>query len=212
MESGSTRLRTLRDRNIIAVNPSTYGAFLSRLDAAPNPNDRLRQTAKRVERLLGSQLMLLLAQDDVASFNCGVKSLDDWLKRQMRVDAVSTPPWTFVLRDRGKVIGYYVLAPGLVEVIGAGANAKNNGRATSVMILSRLAIDRAQQGKGLSRALMRDLLERAVRAEHTGGTRAVLVQATSAGEKEFLLSLGFELSGLGPTTLIMTVADAKAAI
>lgn len=34
----------LLDRAIISVSPEAYAAFLSRLDAQPAPNDRLRKT------------------------------------------------------------------------------------------------------------------------------------------------------------------------
>lgn len=37
---------TLLDRTIFTVNPKTYAEFLARLDAPPQPNDRLRRTMR----------------------------------------------------------------------------------------------------------------------------------------------------------------------
>lgn len=34
----------LMDRTVLAVDPRTYSEFLARLDAPPEPNDRLRRT------------------------------------------------------------------------------------------------------------------------------------------------------------------------
>ena len=37
---------TLADRTLMIVSPDAYAAFLKRLDAQPNPNERLRRTMK----------------------------------------------------------------------------------------------------------------------------------------------------------------------
>lgn len=36
----------LLDRTVFTVSPAAYAAFLARLDAPPEPNDRLRRTMK----------------------------------------------------------------------------------------------------------------------------------------------------------------------
>jgi hypothetical protein len=84
----------LRDRSIVAVNHATYSTFLARLDAEPNPNDCLQETARRQTfPLLGPEL---LTNRDVSTFSCGSKSLDDWLKRQLPVQPVTRQPNGFV--------------------------------------------------------------------------------------------------------------------
>jgi uncharacterized protein (DUF1778 family) len=36
----------LLDRTVLTVNPKAYAEFLARLDASPQPNERLRRTMK----------------------------------------------------------------------------------------------------------------------------------------------------------------------
>ena len=37
-------IETLLDRTVLTVSPEAYAEFLARLDAPPQPNDRLRRT------------------------------------------------------------------------------------------------------------------------------------------------------------------------
>jgi uncharacterized protein (DUF1778 family) len=37
---------TLLDRNLLTVSPEAYAEFLARLDAPPQPNDKLRRTMR----------------------------------------------------------------------------------------------------------------------------------------------------------------------
>ena len=38
----------LRDRTVLTVSPKAYAEFLARLDAPPQPNERLRKTLRTV--------------------------------------------------------------------------------------------------------------------------------------------------------------------
>ena len=84
----------------------------------------------------------------VADFNCGVASLDDWLKRRARSNQTSGASRTFVVCADEKVIGYYALASGGITIGDApGRFRRNMPDPIPVVILARLAIDRAYQGK-----------------------------------------------------------------
>ena len=80
-----------------------------------------------------------------------------------------------------------------------------------VMVIGRLAVDRAWQGKGLGRALVRDAVLRTLQAAEIPGIRAILVHAISEQAQQFYLSCGFTPSPIDPMTLMVTVADAVAA-
>jgi GNAT superfamily N-acetyltransferase len=81
-----------------------------------------------------------------------------------------------------------------------------------VVVLARLAVDRSLQGRGIGRALMRDAGLRVLQAADTIGIRGLIAHALSENAKGFYLQLGFEPSPLDPMTLMITLADLKAAL
>ncbi len=59
------------------------------------------------------------------------------------------------------------------------------------VVLGRLAIDRAWQGKGLGRALLADAIQRSLRASAEVSARLVIVHAISPAAEAFYLHHGF---------------------
>ena len=113
----------------------------------------------------------------------------------------------------GKVIAYYALATGAVTLQTAtGRIRRNMPDPIPVMVLGRLAVDKAYQAKGLGRALLRDGILRTLQAAAIGGIRAILVHAISEDAKRFYERYGFAPSPLDPMTLMITVADANNAL
>ena len=81
-----------------------------------------------------------------------------------------------------------------------------------VVILARLALDLAWQGRGLGCALFRDAAHRVVHAADAIGIRGIVVHAISEDAKKFYLALGFDPSPHGPMTLMITLSDVRAAL
>jgi GNAT superfamily N-acetyltransferase len=81
-----------------------------------------------------------------------------------------------------------------------------------MVVLGRLAIDASEQGRGVGRALFRDAGLRILGAADTIGIRGILVHAVSDDAKKFYIALGFEPSPLEPMTLMITLADVRAAL
>ena len=81
-----------------------------------------------------------------------------------------------------------------------------------VILLSRLAIDRSEHGKGLGGHLLRDAILRSVRAADLIGVRALLVHAVSDEARSFYVHFGFESSPTDPLHLLLLIRDARAAI
>jgi GNAT superfamily N-acetyltransferase len=81
-----------------------------------------------------------------------------------------------------------------------------------VVVLGRLAIARSRQGQGLGRALFQDAARRVMHAADAIGIRALLVHALSEEAKAFYLRLGLDPSPLDPMTLMVTLADLRAAL
>ena len=147
---------------------------------------------------------------ELDDFISGVSSLDDWLRRRARANQVSGASRTFVVADGRKVVGYYALASGAIAVAGsAGRFRRNMPDPVPVAVLGRLAVDRAQQGRGLGRALFRDCALRVAHAADTIGIRGIVVHAISDQAKAFYQALGFDASPAEPMTLMVTLADIR---
>ncbi|MEQ1698374.1 MAG: GNAT family N-acetyltransferase [Hyphomicrobiaceae bacterium] len=149
----------------------------------------------------------------IDAFDCSVPALDDWLKRRSRGNSASGASHTYVASEGGRVVGYYALAAGAVEVTAApGRFRRNMPDPIPVVVLGRLAIDRSQQGNGLGRALFRDAGLRVLQAASIIGVRGVLVDAISEDAKAFYLALGMSSSPIDPMTLLVTLGDLRASL
>ena len=152
----------------------------------------------------------LANQHQIAEFNSGVPQLDDWLRRRALANQTTGASRSFVVCEENRVVGYYALASGGVDVAAApGRFRRNMPDPTPVVILGRLAVDRTRQGRGLGRALFRDGARRVVHAAEAIGIRGLLVHAISEDAKAFYLALGFEPSPISPMTLMVTLADVR---
>jgi GNAT superfamily N-acetyltransferase len=150
---------------------------------------------------------------DLAEFDSGVASLDDWLRRRARANQASGASRSFVLADEKRVVGYYALASGAIAIgTSVGRFRRNMPDPIPVAVLGRLAIDKAQQGRGLGRALFRDCAMRVAQAADAIGIRGIVVHAISEEAKAFYLALGFEPSPQEPMTLMVTLADIRAVL
>jgi GNAT superfamily N-acetyltransferase len=150
---------------------------------------------------------------DLADFDSGVPTLDDWLKRRARSNQAGGATRTFVVTDGTRVIAYYAIASGAISLGGAvGRFRRNMPDPIPVAVLARLAIDLHAQRQGLGRALFRDAAMRIVNAAETIGIRGIVVHAISEPAKAFYLALGFEPSPIDPMTLMVTLNDVRAAL
>lgn len=152
----------------------------------------------------------LRAQHIVAAFDSGEASLDDWLKKRALNNQATGASRSFVISAGNIVIGYYCLASGAVEhALVPKAMTRNMPDPMPVLLLGRLAIDRAQQGRGLGAALLRDALLRAVRVSENAGVSSLLVHALHERATQFYLSRGFVQSPIRPMTLLLTLTTAR---
>jgi predicted N-acetyltransferase YhbS len=146
-------------------------------------------------------------------FQSGVPALDDWLKRRALANQTSGASRCFVTCDGDRVVGYCALASSAISVAAAtGRLRRNMPDPVPVVVLARLAVDLAWQGRGIGRALFRDAAERILQAADVIGVRGILVHALSDEAAAFYRSLGFDPSPLGPMTLMVTLADVRAAL
>jgi GNAT superfamily N-acetyltransferase len=152
-----------------------------------------------------------LAPDhELDAFESGVATLDEWLKRRARRNDAEGASRTFVLCAGRRVVGYYSLAAGsILHAEATGRVRRNMPNPVPVLLLGRLAVDRAWQGKGLGADLLSDAVLRAIAAAESVGVRAILVHAISDEAKSFYEKHGFRPSPIEPMTLMITIEEAQ---
>ena len=151
----------------------------------------------------------LSPEHDASAFDSGEPVLDEWLRRRALQNEVSGASRTYVVCAGKRVVGYYTLAAGAVAHTEApGRVRRNMPDPVPVMVLGRLAVDRAFQGRHFGVGLLRDAVLRTAQAAEIGGIRAILVHAISESAKRFYESYGFVASPVDPLTVMITVAEA----
>lgn len=153
----------------------------------------------------------LSAADDVDAFDCGNLALNQFLQRYALVNQKANSAQTYVCCVEGAVVGFYSLVVGSVDP-GAAPSRLSKGLArhpVPVMILARLAVDRAHQRKGLGQALLKDALLRTAQAADIAGIRALLVHAKDEAARQWYESWEFEPSQTDAYHLFLMLKDLK---
>ncbi len=156
---------------------------------------------------------LLADHHELESFDSGEASLDEWLKRRARANHVVGASRVFVSCDGNRVAGYYALSSSAViaDVV-PGRFRRNMPNPIPIVLLGRLAIDKAWQRQGLGRALFRDASLRVSQAAEAIGVRGILVHAISDEARKFYLALGFTECPGAPMTLVVRLQDIRASL
>jgi GNAT superfamily N-acetyltransferase len=155
--------------------------------------------------------ILLAKSHIIADFDCGKSPLNDFLIKYALQNQASGGARTYVLSRTERVIGYYSLAPASVSPDDAPARVmKGQGRyPVPVILMARFAIDKAEQGKGLGKAMFRNALRRSLAGAETIGGRAFLVHAKDDEARAFYLKFGMEESPTNPLHLLLLFKDIR---
>lgn len=152
---------------------------------------------------------------DVDAFDCGNEMLDHWLVRNAGQSERRDAARTFVAAAaRDRVVGYYTLVAGQIEHDEATSSVRrglSRHFPVPVVILARLAVDRHSQGHGLGPRLLANALERICHAAEDVAVRAVLVHAIDDRAASFYERFGFRSNTTTPRTLMVTLAELRAA-
>lgn len=155
----------------------------------------------------------IVDDDDVAGFDSGEPSLDEYLRTRALANHVQGASRCFVTTREGPVVGYYALATGSVQHRDlAGKVRRNMPDPVPVILLSRLAVDVKEQGRGLGKHLLRDAILRTIRVADSVGVRALLVHALHDEAQAFYTRFDFEPSVTDPHHLLLLIKDARALI
>lgn len=154
------------------------------------------------------------ARHDTSGFQSGHEALDRWLERYAGQSERRDAARTFVISGDGRVIGYYALLAGELdhdEATGQIRKGMSRYYPIPVAILARLAVDRRHQNRGLGAILLRDALRRVVLASEQLAIRAVVVHAIDESAAGFYAHFGFRALSTTPRTLMVTLAELRAA-
>jgi GNAT superfamily N-acetyltransferase len=158
-----------------------------------------------------SSIEKLRPDHDTSRFDCGDEALDRFLKRFALVSQRADGTQTYVACRDGGVVAYYSLAVGGVEHDDAPERlGKGLARhPIPVMILARLAVTKAEKGKGIGKGLLKDALQRTAQAADIAGIRAIIVHAKDDDARAFYLRFDFDLSPTDPNHLFLLLKDVR---
>lgn len=110
--------------------------------------------------------------------------------------------------------GFYSLAVGQIAFDDAPERlAKGLARhPVPVMLLARLAVSVAHQGRGIGSGLLKDAMLRSLAAAEIAGIRAMVTHAKDDAARRFYEHFDFAPSPTDPLHLFILLKDARAAV
>jgi GNAT superfamily N-acetyltransferase len=143
---------------------------------------------------------------ELDDFSCGEPALDDWLKRRAR-SSEGRHARTYVLLSGTRVAAYYCLSAGSVPLADM-PSAKYRRTAPDpipVLVLGRMAVDRAFQRRGLGSDLMSHCFRQCLAAASVVGIRALVVHPLNERVADYYRSLEFQpMAGSEPAMFMPT--------
>lgn len=152
------------------------------------------------------------SEHDLTQFDCGNAALNSWLRKFAWTNQQTDSARTYVAAAAKRVAGYYSLTTGSVHRHETPERiAKGLAQHPIGVVLARLAVDSAFQGKGLGKALLFDALARIEEAAEIVAVRAVLVHAVDEAARRFYEHFEFERSPIDPFQLMLLMKDLRRA-
>ena len=159
----------------------------------------------------------LAPRHDVSRFSNGVHpSLDQWLRERARSsEGLSARTYVVCTTDEpDRVVGYFSISAA-VEQRNALASAKlRRGMPEQVplLLIGRLAVDAAWQGRGVGSALLADALRRCLVASEIAGVRGVVSHAIDEAAVGFYERSRFVCSPLGERIMLMAIETVRSLV
>ncbi len=148
----------------------------------------------------------------VESFDCGREALNRFLIRYAMQNQQAGASQTYLALSQSAVVGYYTLVVGQVEHADAPERLTKELARHPVpfMLLARLAIAAAWQGKGLGAGLLKDAMMRTLQAADIAGIRAFAVHAKDDEAKAYYGRFDFVASPSDAYHLFRLLKDIRA--
>jgi len=158
-----------------------------------------------------STVELLDDTNGLDAFDCGKPVLNAWLTGFARTNQARGFTRVLVVHDDGAVVGYYGLAPSVIQPNSA-PRAIRTGRPPDpvpCLLIGQLAVDRRYAGQGIGSGLVKDALQRCIAGADIVGGRAIVVRAIDADAERYWQSWGFIAARDNPSVLMRSIQDVR---
>jgi predicted N-acetyltransferase YhbS len=161
-----------------------------------------------------NSIIPLQKSHELAGFDCGAAPLNEYLRKHAWENHQGRSARTYVAAKEQRVLGYYTIAASSVrkDEVSARVGKGLGNYPVPVFLLARLAVDQAEQGKGMGAGLLKDAIKRSARAAEIVGCRALAVQAKNVSAKTFYERFGFESSPRNELNLFLLMKDIIASV
>lgn len=160
-------------------------------------------------------VLLDKVKHDRSRFNCGVESLNNYLKLMASQHAKKDNSRTFVLEEVSNdshIIGFYTLTMSPIDLQALPEKLqKKHQSTTSGGLIARLAIDQRYKGQGFGEWLLIDALHKLLAASDSVAFPVVIVDAKDGAEL-FYKKYGFTAFQDAQNKLFITIADVRASL
>lgn len=132
---------------------------------------------------------------DKESFNCGVKELDEYLKRRASQDIKRRINSVYVLVDNSEIIGFYTLSAFTVHFTDLPlefAKKYPQNMLLPCWLIGRLAVDIKHHNQKFGETILMHALRKAKSLSEQVGGCLVILDAKNDGVKSFYLKYGFK--------------------
>jgi GNAT superfamily N-acetyltransferase len=156
----------------------------------------------------------LAAGHDLHAVDCGHDALNRWLRQHAgRATGQGTRTYLLVDEATGAVVGYFALAPHLLERDDAPPGVRRGApQRIPAILLAKLALDQSLQGQGLGAELLVHALTVIVAAARAAGGRLIVVDAVDENAASFYRAHDFKPSPTDSRRLIMKLSTAAHAL
>jgi len=147
----------------------------------------------------------------VENFDCGREELNRFLARFALANQQAGASQSYVGLADSVIVGFYTLVVGQVSYADAPERLTRGlaRHPVPIMLLARLAVSSAWQGRGVGAGLLKDAMLRTLQAADIAGIRAFAVHAKDAPARRFYEHFGFIESPMDPLQLFLLVKDLR---
>lgn len=164
--------------------------------------------------MTGFRIEKLRRDHPLDGFSCGREELDRFLLRYALGNQQANASQTYLGLHGQEVIGFYSLVVGEVAFNDAPERLTKGlaRRPVPIMLLARLAVSSAWQGRRIGSGLLKDAMQRTLQAADIGGIRVFAVHAKDAQARKFYERFGFVPSPADPLHLFRLIKDLRRSI
>lgn len=159
----------------------------------------------------GFRIEKLRRDHPIDGFTCGSTELDRFLIRFAFANQQANASQTWLGLHGSEVIGFYTLVVGEVAY-GDAPERLTKGLAchpVPIMLLARLGVSTAWQGRKLGAGLLKDAMRRTLQAADIAGIRAFAVHAKDDSARRFYEHFGFVASPTDERHLFLLLKDVR---